>query len=497
MLCAADGVLPSSGLNNSFDALGVSTMIEFVNVGPDGTFETSGDHSTAPVEIDKLFDQLETTSATAIAIHFHGGLVSEVDGVMIARKMASVYRAAGSHPLTFVWETGLFETFRDNLTHIHGTKLFQKLLKWIVRRVAQRFGGLDGRGAGAPLPLAAIEAELAKPKPFESYDGPVTGLGTSRGRAPVVEEHDLDGLQEDLEAELQEDVEGDEEIGVLLQEWKEHEVDARAKGIVSGIKIAKLLAVVAFRVIRRHVRNRDHGFYPTIVEELLREIYLADLGAWVWSRMKAKAANMWLPNDGRTGEELRAGAYVLDSLAKFQAKHPGFQVDLIGHSAGSIAICEMLRAAAARGTPLKIRWIVFLAPAGRSELGLAEIAHHPERYEHFRAYTMADEYERNDAMLPRIYTRSLLYFISGVLEPDEVDAPIMGMMRHASGNGAFSSGTAREWADFMTGSSRLVLSDSALLNRDAPAGFRSTSRKHGAFDDDDATLESLTTILKA
>ena len=30
-------------------------------------------------------------------------------------------------------------------------------------------------------------------------------------------------------------------------------------------------------------------------------MYLADLGAWVWGRMKDKAATMWLPNDGLVG----------------------------------------------------------------------------------------------------------------------------------------------------------------------------------------------------
>lgn len=69
-----------------------------------------------------------------------------------------------------------------------------------------------------------------------------------------------------------------------------------------------MLAAIAYRVIRRHVRGRDHGFYPTVVEELLRELYLANLGAWVWDQMKEKAAAMWLPNDGLSGDERRVGS---------------------------------------------------------------------------------------------------------------------------------------------------------------------------------------------
>lgn len=470
-------------------------MIEFVNVGPNGTFEASGNHVTTVAEVDALFDALEASDRSALVLHFHGGLVDEAAGVGVAHKMVPVYRDAGCHPLTFVWETGLVETFRENLTKIHHTRLFRKLLKWVLKRVAQRFGGLGGRGAGVPVPMADIDAQLDKDEPFSDYDDPRTGKGAARGGAPAVEEEDLEHLRAELQAEFEQDVSGDFEVDELLREHGEQEIDAGARGIISAVKTAKFLAAVAYRVIRRHVRGRDHGFYPTVVEELLRELYLADLGAWVWTRMKDKAADMWLPNDHRSGEELRAGTYVLERIAALQARRPAFTLDLVGHSAGSIAICEMLRAAAARGTEVKVRWIVFLAPAGRSELGVAEIVRHPERYQKFRSYTMADEYERTDALASKLYPRSLLYFISGVLEPDEVDAPIMGMMRHAGGQAPFEDGPAAEWSTFIAEPQRLVLSDSTVLDPSAPPGRRSSSRKHGDFDDDDPTRESLTTTL--
>ena len=114
----------------------------------------------------------------------------------------------------------------------------------------------------------------------------------------------------------------------------------------------------------------------------------------------------------------------------------------------------------------------------------------------FRVYTMDDSYEREDQLVRGVYTRSLLYFISGVLEPDEVDAPIMGMIRHASGQGAFADGPAAEWAPFMRDRARLVLSDSAILDPGAQAGRRTTSHTHGGFDDDGPTHESLTELLR-
>jgi pimeloyl-ACP methyl ester carboxylesterase len=472
-------------------------LIDFVNVGPGGTFESSGNYATESTQIDTLFQHLcDSSSAKSLVVHFHGGLVKEADGVEVAKKMAPVYKSAGAVPLTFVWETGLIETFRDNVLNIHDTDLYQKLLKWLLRRVAQRFGGFEGRGAGVSIPMAQIELELARLEPFASYDDPATGKGAAARGSVAVVEADLDTLKSELQVEFQEDIDGDETVAVQVEALAGRTVDAQSKGLIEGLKLAKLLAAVAYRVIRRHIRGRDHGFYPTVVEELLREFYLADLGAWVWGRMKEKATAMWLPNDGLQGDERRVGSYVLEKMAALQEARPDFRIDLVGHSAGSIAICELLRAAAKRGLALRVNTIAFLAPAGRSELGVEELARHPERYKEFRCYTMADNYEREDQLVPKVYTRSLLYFVSGVLEPDEVDAPIMGMMRHASGQGMFASGAAAEWAAFMRAQQRLVLSDSTKLDPDATVGRRTASHSHGGFDDDGPTRESLTELLR-
>jgi hypothetical protein len=478
------------------DGTGGGIMIEYVNLGPGGTFESSGDHATKAADIDALFQHLQAGGAKSLVVHFHGGLVKEAMGIEVAKKMAPVYKSAGAAPLTFVWETGLVETFRDNLLKINDTALYQKLLKWLLRRVAQRFGGFEGRGAGVAIPMAQIELELAKPEPFANYDDPATGQGAAAKGGVAVGEADLDYLKQELQAEFQEDVDGDDIVTVQVEALAGRTVDAQSKGLIEGLKLAKLLAAVAYRVIRRHIRGRDHGFYPTVVEELLRELYLADLGAWVWGRMKEKAAAMWLPNDGLIGDERRIGSYVLEKMAALQAARPDFRIDLVGHSAGSIAICELLRAAAERGIALRAHTIAFLAPAGRSELGVAQLARHPERCQNFRVYTMDDRYEREDQLVRGVYTRSLLYFVSGVLEPDEVDAPIMGMMRHASRQGAFADGAAAEWAAFMAAQQRQVLSDSAFLDAGAIAGRRTSSLTHGGFDDDGPTRESLTTLLK-
>lgn len=161
-----------------------------------------------------------------------------------------------------------------------------------------------------------------------------------------------------------------------------------AKGIVSIAKLAYHISLVVYRTAKRYVQHRDHGFTATVVEEALREFYMADFGAWVWAGMREVAEHMWSANLGVSGDQLHGGRYFLEGLCKVQQQKPSLIVDLVGHSAGSIAICMMLHIAAANTLPLKVRNLILMAPACTSDLFHQEIVMHPERYERFRMFTM-------------------------------------------------------------------------------------------------------------
>ena len=231
------------------------------------------------------------------------------------------------------------------------------------------------------------------------------------------------------------------------------------------------------------------------MEELVRELYLDDLGAWVWGGMKQAAAQMWLPNSGPLDADSHPGSLFLEQLAALQRERP-LRVDLVGHSAGSIAICELLRANAERGIGVKIRNIALLAPAVRSDLFHAQIVSHPERFERLRTYTMSDAYECQDSLVPYVYTRSLLYLISGILEPDQVDCPLAGMERYLSGDAPYDTQLLTDISTWICepDRDRLAL---AVTSDQAPAGMRTESRKHGDFDEDPTTLDSLRQLIGA
>ncbi len=471
----------------------------YLNVGPGGTFRQSGDYQTTPAQVDALFDHLEKNSVDKVTVFFHGGLVSESDGMAAAKRLLPTFQTAGSHPVFFVWETGLKEILIQNITGVANTQLVQKLLKYVLQQVAKRWGiDLGGKGVGGALSMPEIEAELAKPEPFADFDNPEYNLGGAKGGAGPLDEATIDAEQPQLEVELEEDLTADPALEALVTDeaptiplLKEPLKEINPAGSKGGVEIvlvvAKVLVPVVIRTLKRRANKTDHGLYPTVMEELLREVCVADLGATVWNGMKNAAAAMWEPNAGPVTVDSHPGAYFLEKLAALKQKRPGLKVDLVGHSAGSIAICRML-AAAQRYAGLKMRNIVLLAPGCTMELLYAELVSKPERFEKFRMFTMHDKFESADALVPGLYTRSLIYFVSGVLE-DESPKPLAGLERWLWAAAPDAKGNLAPIRVFMAGAEdRLVFS---TTGEGALSGLRCLAISHGAFDNDETTLESV------
>lgn len=469
-----------------------------VNIGPQGTFRKSGHYQTLPADIDAMFRKFEATGARKLALYFHGGLVSEKSGLTTAREIAPVIKAAGAEPICIVWETGLIETLRNNLLKIGQSTLFDKIRNTLIKRLIKQFdsGTVGIRGTTEPLSDAAIYAELSNNQPFEAY-------GMKRLRTagkPSIEEaiDDEAELKAELEKAFRKDVESDGSFkqAVELQKNKQSRT-LQARSFVSSAGLIKSLVNIAIRVIRRFTQKRDHDFYPTLIEEILREFYIAETGAWIWDSMKVKSLEMWNTNSGPITENAFAGTYLLDKIADYVNAHPDTTVDIIGHSAGSCATCHLIQRSAELHPELKFRHIVFMAPACRADLFDAEILSKPERFASLRIFTMSDENEKKDILVPGLYTHSLLYLISGILEDggDGFDEYVLGMEKYYQDTTPYKNDPLLNRIKsfiYKNLPDRLVLSDTLP---GAPVGYRTTSLKHGDFDSNKETLESIAFII--
>jgi hypothetical protein len=178
-------------------------------------------------------------------------------------------------------------------------------------------------------------------------------------------------------------------------------------------------------------------------------------------------------------------AIVLRELSRLKARHPGLEVHLVGHSAGSILLGGLVTSATA-GTkpPVPLASCTLWAPACTMdfyrECYLPAIG--SGRLARFALFTLTDKAERDDHCA-NIYHKSLLYLVSNAFEKrlrkpffGESDGePLLGMAKFVAKLPARERPT--DW----------VLSPNAM-----PTGEQGASRAtaHGAFDDDAATLKA-------
>lgn len=483
--------------------------------------------STTTADIDELVAGLK--DRPRVVLHFHGGLIDDTLGFATAARLAPVYEAAGAEPVFFVWSSGLLETLRGNLPQILNESIFRTLLNRVTRYATGtifREPGQRALGAVATPSPRAVAAELAQVRvgqePYARLSAPheVPPLSEAERRRIAVElAADTELAERTREivnsaippgrprptepvAAARDSVGGRAAAATLMSPDVVAGLSARGsageRALVSTALIVRRTVRVVAAVVGRFRQRNDHGLYPTIVEEILREFYLANVGAAIWDAMKRQTADTFTAAD----DEVRAGRYFLDRFAELLASGTRPQVTVVGHSAGAVFIGNLLddlvRRRAARNDPLpadfRLRDVVLLAPACTVAQLAPVVRRQPELFDRFRMFTMTDRAEQADHLVPFLYPRSLLYFISGVLErgPAKEPAvmPIAGM-QHWYLDAAAAGPDSEDLRGFLRSDpARTVWSPG-----DGGPGRNAGARSHIAFDDDPLVLASLATML--
>lgn len=463
-------------------------------------------------------------SGKPIVIHLHGGLVGVDAAYKMVNDLQPKYLAGGQFPVFVVWRTSVFDALKS-IEEIANQPLFEKLLAKLLQFLAGKLlGGLAGKGFAGEMPDdAELEAELNKREeggvPFGSIPVVASTPGltaddTRRLGAQLMRDPTLRAawnaellaprdpvtiaptLDRTVSAPPRVDQAVVDEAGDV----------AGGRGLISGTLVIHGLAIAA-RVIKRVYHHSDHGLHATIVEEILRELYLDTAGSEVWGFMKQDAADTF-ENAGQKPE--RAGWLMLKLIGEELVRRkaaggtPLPRISIVGHSAGSIYACRFLAYLQATRTdathPLyqadfRLSRLVFLAPACTHALFADILALHATQplFDQFRMFTMTDADETNYYEIPYVYPASLLYLISGILEDAEnetdekddavCDEPILGMDRYGRTANPYTEAAVRADLAFLAADpTRKVLS-----GEDRGDGLRCDSKRHGAFDDGKGT----------
>lgn len=497
---------------------------------------------STPESLDNLMTELAADPRSHLVIHFHGGLVSKAAGLAGAQRLSSEYGSAAL-PLFYVWESGFFETLRNNLWELHEEPVFKQLARKLLEYALQRLGGQGNSRAILPGTVnprevkSEIDTYWSHPDrttiPFKDFE-PVTAPAGARSASQQVDE-----------AEIQADLESDAEFAAALATLPDIPPGARSamavgaverrspfneavadrvseqpgtRGLFSWYKVAVLVKNVLIKVLRRYSSRRDHGLYATVVEEIVREISLggSSVNEWgkalQWNRMKRDSEDAFGSNT------LCAGSALLTRLAAaYQAGKGPRRLTLIGHSTGAIYIAYWL-AAADRILPAGVTMdVIFLAPAITYELFDKTLTSHASRIANFRMFAMRDELERDDQVWGEdeslqdgrdwrrfIYPSSLLYLVSGVLESrtdaqgnlvDAPDMPLLGMERFFTRTDVY---TPQDFPEVERVRAWLKKSPHRMVwarTSDQGDGLNCMCIDHGGFNEEAITLKSIVKVL--
>jgi len=385
---------------------------------------------------------LRANTPSGIVIHVHGGRVSQKRGRAIAQGLHAPYAEAGAYPLFFVWETGDLEAPLNNLGEILSEVvkklLYQKVRAKIEAKIDVSLAKMAGLKNASHEYFSIDEEQLAGELQMEIAADPEFVLAIEQARADytaakIASHHKAHSPHlHPADAAIVNERTADELFGT----------ETSNKALVSGtwITLAWKIAKMAIRV--RHRQRSGRGRYnyngswtAVVVEEVLRELYLDDVGriGW-WNPMKNDAKDSFKGNAS-------GGVRFLHELRRQLANVAAVpRITLVGHSAGSIFLCEFLDRAAEILPNLTFD-LILEAPAVTCERFAQAISVHDERIRKFRQFAMQDLDEAREMSF--VFPGSLLYLVSNVFE-HEVDEPLLGMERFFTRKNVY--GELPEWA---------------------------------------------------
>jgi hypothetical protein len=488
-----------------------------IQTGRDGRLDTSVSPHAHVVDV---FEQA-ISSGKSVVLHLHGGLVPKESAYEMVNRLQPLYLDKGFFPIFIVWRTGLFDAVKNAGELVH-RPIFERLLIRLLKHFVARYGSPAGKalGPGEEPDDAQVEAELKK---------------RDKGQIPYRDVHpkpDQEEMSNDEADDLTQSIQGDIELkaqwalevkapnvpgGKSLQiddnvreEALDEDNKPGGKALLSGAVLAEHAVKIAARIVKRYFKHRDHGLHTSIVEEILRELYVDLIGTEIWQFMKQDSADTFQSEDA---PEERGGWLLMHLLGEVvKARHTAGEqlpmVSIVGHSAGSIFAGNLLsylvkeREAGGSswfGIPFQFEKLVFLAPAATCKTFAPVLSAHAAAplFKAFRMYSLSDEVERGYYEVPVLYPGSLLYIISGLLESEDDakthDMPIVGMQRYARTAHSFAEPEVTQVWKFLgrDPNDQLVWSG----DQRGP-GLNCDSKKHGDFFRTPQTVESFLYFLR-
>ncbi len=458
----------------------------------------------ASARIADLVATLQQQSAPRLILHAHGGLVDRASALNSAEGIDGTFsQLSGWERAYLIWNTSFWDAVKPGLRACERDHLARQTHRHTRTWIEERTSAIGGAAAheadvGDP-PLASeqeIRARLRQHREANARGEP-DEVGIRRElKSRLSKDEDFMALTDRMEliarggasaaASLDEDA--------ALESWSNltdevrQEIVGRTRSdpeenAVRAVVYARL-GLAAVRIVVRFLRGRDHGLQATTLEELVREFYLDLMGAAVWGQMKDDAKSHFETEDG-------AGSLLLRGLHAIAESGKPVELVVVAHSAGSILALHLLRKALGVSSKVTIKLVFWAAAVTHRTVAKLLDQQAIDRLSRFAMLSLTDQAEKSDPLdheVPGdIYPRSLLYLISGILEPDlhlfpHADAPLLGMERHRTIRATRLTGQER--ADLKHVKSVLSLKKFKNAAWTCPCNMDCWAKSHGSFSCD-------------
>lgn len=429
---------------------------------------------TTARDLQLAFDNFKANGpAGHVCVFFHGGLVSEADGLKTAAKLIKGYTDSGAYPFFFIWKSDLLTAIQALLQPHRDNPRIVKAANQAVKRVVAKIAVALDTDRSLKGKLATAKDRKTPDRTLEqlaAYAEPFDRAWTRRGGAQLaVSINELDRFAQELLAS---------EKGITTR----HRLFSPKKLLSAGNPLA--------RIVHRFNSGHDHGLYTTVIEELFIAAGLDELlGEPIWGEMKK-----FIDDSFAIGADAGGTAF-LDHLCAAWQRNPQLRVTLIGHSAGAIYVQRFIEALDARleaSSPLQVEVITLAAGVSfqRMNAGLTALR---RRVRALRVFGLNNKTEGSYWEVPGIYSKSLLYLVSSLCEADpDADKSLVGMQRYWKGAAPYLSADILAVTDFIDAARRVW----SPTNAGAKPGYQTHATRHGGFPTEPVTNSSVCYALK-
>jgi len=427
---------------------------------------------------------LKENQRESMSIFLTNGIENSEKFNVVLNNINKIGESCNTHTVLCDWEDDISGNLHKGLAVLCDTVPFKNILLHITTMCCQHMNISSVKKKTILFNLPKVKQQLKLKFPFSSLQvSPISTLSEKK----------LHQSKWELASKLKTAIIASNHFDFVQLSKTPHDLlpDVLKGGKDPSIYIDDLcnkMAEIIIVVLKRYRNEVNQDFYTTILEEIFRQLYSKNYGHQIWKQVKSSARTYWQHDSEHTP---KPGHQLIKLIKDLSDENGQFDINIICHSAGAIAGCELVKAIQKlKSARIRIGKIIFLAPACSFELFEEAIMGSSILREGFSMFVLKEEDEQKDSFIDKVYPRSFLQLAS-LLENRIKSTPILGMERYCKkqADTSIENDAIETFQAFREGNGNTR----KVVYAGAP---ECTAQRHDDFFTDPGTIDTITKLLK-